>query len=181
MSRPIFIVFIWISITSCGQRLSKLVQDTDCIASNPEFKPAEIPKNDNYSLVIHENASLTLFPNGEQVTPQIDNGNKLVFEYLYKKPVNPMMTDAGYEESILFEIDPQSDSFLLSGSELDSARAVYGNLCFCIDAGYHPITGGCIRGRKTGKNEWQIDMNIEAFGRSREFSKMLSEKFSVAE
>ena len=181
MNRTIFIVFIWISIASCGQHLNKLVQDNDCITDNPEYKPAEIPKNNNYSFVIHKDASLSLFPNGEQVMPQIDNGNNLVFEYFYKKPVNPMMTDAGYEERILFEINPQSDNFLLNGSELDSAKAVYGNLCFCIDGGYHPITGGCIRGKKTGKNEWQIDMNIKAFGRSREFSKMLSEKFSVAE
>ncbi len=179
MNRTVLVFIISLSVAGCGKHLSQLTAVDDCITNNPEFIPATVPTTDNYSLVIHENASLDLFQNGDELVPQIENGNKLVFEYLYKKSVNPMMVDAGYTEHILFEIDALSKSFLLSGSALEAAKAMYGNLCFCIDAGYYPIKSGCIKGKKSGKNSWEIEMIIKAFGNTREFSKMLSEKFVI--
>ena len=175
------IVFcIGFSITGCGNYLKNSFSSGDCIGGNIEFAPAELPETENYRLLVYKNSSLFLFQNGEDLTLQIDSGNKFVFEYQYSKPVNPMMVDAGYTETILFEIDPGLDRFLLSGALLQGAKAVYGNLCFCADAGYHPVSDGCIAGRKTGKNEWQVKMNIKAYGQNREFSKMLSETFKMA-
>lgn len=159
----------------------KILVADDCITNNPEFAPVVVPQSEYYTFIIHANATLFLFQNGENVNPQIENGNKLVVEYRYRKPVNPMIKDAGYTESILFEIDPDVTKFLLSGKALDESKALYGNLCFCPDAGYHPITEGCIKGKKLNRKEWLIEINIKAYGKNREFSKMLSEKFIIKE
>lgn len=166
---------------SCGKHLSKLASVGDCITNNPDFNPVEIPRNENYKLVVHEQATLSLFQNGDELVPEIDSGNMLVFEYQFQRPVKPGMTDAGYMEHILFETDARSENFVLNEADLQTAKAMYGNLCFCVDAGYHPVTGGCIKGWKSGDNEWHIEMNVQASGKNREFSKMLSEEFLIAD
>jgi len=92
-----------------------------------------------------------------------------------------MMLDAGYTETILFEVNPELVNFLLTGTALEEANTLYGNLCFCPDAGYHFVKDGCIKGKKYGKNEWQVEMNIKAHGQTREFSKILSGRFKLTE
>ena len=164
-----FIICI-LTFFGCGSPMKSLVTE-DCITNNSDFAPIKTSGSDNYTLAVHDNATLFLFQDGEQIVPQIENGKKLVFEYRYTKSVNPLMKDAGYNESILFEIDPEVNKFLLNGALLEKAKAMYGNLCFCPDAGYHPIKEGCIRGKKTGKDEWQVDINIKAYGTDREFTK----------
>jgi hypothetical protein len=176
----IIALFLIFSITGCGKYLKSTISKDDClINTTTDFTPERIPQTNDYLLQVYENASIFIFENGEELTVQIDSGNKLVFEYSYNRAINPLMVDAGYNETILFEVDAVSKKFLLKGSALEGAKAVYGNLCYCPDAGYHLIKEGCIRGRKSGRDEWQVEMNVKAYGQHREFSKMLSEKFHV--
>jgi len=99
----------------------------------------------------------------------IDTGENLVFEYRFDKYFEnaKAMADAGYFETVRFEIDSDLDKFSYSDEELINIKAVLTKYCYC---GFTPSDlkngnpKGTISGEKISNNKWNININITFYG-----------------
>ncbi len=89
-----------------------------------------------------------------------ESGDNLVFEYRFVGAQRDLVADDEFVETILFEIDPQTNSFSLENSELQTINAFYQQFCFCQQAGSIAIDNGTISGAKIDDDSWQISIDI---------------------
>lgn len=159
-------------LTAC-----KTEEPKNCICNETEFIADPIPNTSEYSLTFQENSAIEIKNNQNFNEVSIIEGNKLVFEFKYVKDDEPFIADDELTETILFEIDDNSDSFELIDNDLEDASVVFGRFCFCVDAGYHLISNGCINGQKLADDKWQINMSIVYKAEYDTITKNISEVF----
>lgn len=174
-------------MSSCSQEYDfKTNFEDNCIDDNPEFMPDTPDDARELKFVFHENATLEITEedNGSEdgwITVEVIKGENLVFEYYYEKKDKEMIADDEFTESLYFEIPTDLDSFLIDTEHLEEANAVYGIFCFCINAGFHRMPSGCIKGEKISESEWLIELILQKEFEYHSFNKMLSEVFAKSE
>ncbi len=153
----------------------------NCIDNNENFQPVVISNNDYYQFTFNRDSKIHIYIYNNSISAGIESGSNLVFQYKYLFDDDSVIIDDEYSEIIKFEIESGIDNFIISGDDLKKSNAVVGVFSLLPDGGYHWITSGCIKGVKINENEWQIDMNIIAKREYGDFSKMISERFTVDE
>jgi hypothetical protein len=117
----------------------------------PEIKTFKVNKASSIKLNQADNIYFDYF---------IIKGNKLVFDYNYKAKDRESVADDEYKERIVFELDNNSKSFILTGDSLLGAKAYYTRSCFCLDRGNYKINGGSIKGKLIKPNTWKVDLDL---------------------
>jgi hypothetical protein len=116
-----------------------------------------------------ENSKVTIVNDHGDSYPIIEQGNSTAFEYIYTSAQDENVSDDGYTEIIVFDIDPSLTSFSYEGDLLQDIHAHFYRGCFCPNTGSVPVSEGFIRGEKLNDQEWQISMDITfSFGNERQ-------------
>jgi hypothetical protein len=89
----------------------------------------------------------------------VEDGDMLVFEYLYVKNDKERIADDEYSEKIRFEIPSDSEGFSYTDSELKDTKLVFTPACFCPVESIL-ISSGSLQGEKTSDDEWEVSMNV---------------------
>jgi hypothetical protein len=125
-------------------------------AFTPEKKQAVITPNK----LIQLNTKDTINPDFEIV-----DGNKWLFQYIFKSKEYKQIADDEYTEKITFNILPKKNSFNITSKDFDKINLIYSQSCFCMDAGNYLISSGNISGKKIKNKTWLIKIKIIYTGR----------------
>jgi len=154
----------------------------NCIDNNENFQPVVISDYHNYQMIFYNDTEIKIYTKDERLNgAQVEPGSNLVFLYGYTYDDDPVIVDDEYAEVILFEIKKGLDDFIISDTDLKECNAMLGVFGNMLECGYHWLTDGCIKGVKISENEWQIDINIITEAEYGDFSKMISERFTIKE
>jgi hypothetical protein len=82
--------------------------------------------------------------------------------YHYDRKVEKGLQDGQYKEDIVFEINHSDSLILLSGSELQKTKMIFGRHCYCKgQAGYFKVTQGQLTlEQKKNVVSFQLDFTI---------------------
>ncbi|MFY8019892.1 MAG: hypothetical protein ACOVP1_01795 [Bacteroidia bacterium] len=124
---------------------------------NPKAEMEFTPEVKTY--VFAKNSSLKVGPWDNGYLPFVfEKGTNWVFKYHFKSKDYKMVADDEYTETLTFEIPPQkANSFSVKG-DLRKYKFVYSPNCFCKDAGAREVKSGLMRGRRIGKDKWEISL-----------------------
>ncbi|NAS31943.1 hypothetical protein GTQ40_13230 [Flavobacteriaceae bacterium R38] len=145
--RTSFLLFLTICIFfSCSS-------DDDGIQSN---LPGEI------ELTFTENSRVQILnnPNIAPLLVEVTDGDLLVFNYSRSDGFDNSIADDEIDELIVFEVDPNSNSFSYSGQDFIDNNAYYSRSCFCLPVGAVQIQTGTISGTRISNQEWSIVINV---------------------
>jgi len=119
-----------------------------------------------FSFEVFENSAITVTTDssGNQVFPiaNIASGDNYVFKYTHIAEDIIDIADDEFSEEIIFEVSPSMiELFTFEADMLQtSANTYYSKFCFCPFVGDQAINEGKIKGRRTGDNTWEIELNI---------------------
>lgn len=89
----------------------------------------------------------------------IDSPETSVIIYQYNLKVEKDIQDGNYREEIIFEIKNSENQIVLSNSELQQTKMLFGRFCFCRgQTGYYPINTGRLT---LTKNEATISFDLD--------------------
>lgn len=89
------------------------------------------PQDGECSLQIFKNKALLINTDNVKINYSlVDNPEKNVIQYQYKKNVNQSDVDGGYREEVIFEVDSNT-SDELKDNQLQTVKMLYGRYCFC--------------------------------------------------
>lgn len=74
-------------------------------------------------------------------------------------------TDMGFYEKIYIKLPELNKDFTIQGNDFKQNIAYYGRLCRCINSGYNNVRSGVIEGRRNKSGNWNLSIDINAFGR----------------
>lgn len=120
----------------------------------------ENPENTDY--IVYQNASLVINETENGTFMEVEDGDKLVFEYKYSTEGQPEIADDEFTEVVYFELDHNTGDFTLDESDFEATRTYLGRFCFCGNTGFFPVTSGIIEGEKTGDLRWNVTLDVEA-------------------
>ena len=146
-----FLVFITVlCLLSCSRSKSK---DPDC----PPFL---------YNYWVLSQRTIDTATTDNIFIYSINPGNKLVFLYQYINDPCGMAYDAGYRESVVFEVPADANSFSFGNKELKNANAYHRIECFCPNTNARPVTEGSLTGYKLSNATWHVQGTITIPGSS---------------
>lgn len=103
------------------------------------------PEDGNCKLTIEKNKQLVYNRDGigKLYYELIDDINKSVIIYEYRRNTPKDLQDASYREEIIFEIENNTKSLNLTDKNLINTKMLFGRHCFCRgQAGYYPVKKG---------------------------------------
>lgn len=140
-----------------------------------------VSEADTYSYTYTENSDLIISSREDTYMEygQVENGNNLVFEYMFDTYTDENIADDGYTEIIKFEIDSELEEFSYSGDELSTLEIVFTKICFChfpkeSEDDFAPR--GTISGEKISDTEWLIHLDITFYEND---SKVIHDVFTM--
>ena len=117
-------------------------------SDNDKIPPPKVncPEGGDCSFEVLQNSKLSLKTDGTGASyVEIEEGDKVVIRYEYKKDPQPDVIDGSYSEYLFFEIDAGRVEMSLKDSELKRAKMIYGRLCYCKgESGYFPVREGSL-------------------------------------
>jgi len=170
----IITVILVLAITACDHKPPTL---PDCLTSSSDFKPDDCPGNGSCSFEFYPESKLEVLNDAQGIQFKLKEGKNLVFHFEYTRHVSPLITDAGYSESIYFEVKSGCKSFLIREEDLEDSGAIFGRFCFCPDFGYFRISQGCIFGNKINDRTWNVSLNLTATSQSSAYNRMKQRDF----
>lgn len=110
----------------------------------------------------------TYTTNSQIVTEEIDDltfakieeGDNLVFKYLFTRSQDDDISDDEYSEVIIFQIDANAEEFDFTNDELASVFTYFDQYCFCPYYGSIQIIDGNISGVKVDSQNWDITIDV---------------------
>jgi len=90
---------------------------------------------------------------------EIENGENLVFSFVYQQEDDPQIGGDEYGEIIYFEIEPDETSFRYEGQQLSEVTAIMNGICNCPQNVVY-ITEGSISGEKIDEFNWEISFDL---------------------
>lgn len=89
----------------------------------------------------------------------IEEGDKTIVKYEFKRNEPPNTADAHYSEILYFEIDKNDKQLFLTNEGLQNVKMLYGRFCYCKDgtSGYFKVNQGKL---KLVKNHNQLSINL---------------------
>ena len=120
---------------------------------------------------IDTQCSIEIIPNSNLLVKQdelqnshlnIEEGEKTVVKYEFKRNELPNTADAHHSELIYFEIDKNNNQLFLTNEALQNVKMIYGRFCYCKDgtSGYFKVTQGRLK-LSRNDNELSIDFNFK--------------------
>jgi hypothetical protein len=102
------------------------------------------PEGGDCTFEVLQNSSLALKRDGiGMLYPEIEEGNKVVIRYHYKKDTDPSVMDSSYSEYVLMEIDSGRVELSLRDKQLQKVKMTFGRICYCKgEMGYFPVRNG---------------------------------------
>jgi hypothetical protein len=174
MKRITLITLCLVAMASCEHQPAEL---PECLTAASGFVPENCPDHGTCKFSYYCGSKLDVTEGEYGLQKEVKAGDNMVFHFEYTRIVSPLILDAGYSESIWFEVKPKGDSFLIGPEDLQEAGAIFGRSCFCPDVGFFRMTQGCIYGRKTGNNCWEISLNLTVASESTTFNRMKQVRF----
>lgn len=98
-------------------------------------------------------------------TFSVEPGDSTVFRYEHNVIPPDNVLDAGFFETLVFQVSPNADRFELEEGDFDRAKAFYLRSCFCeLPGAAFEVTSGTIRGERLSQVHWiiQADVVIES-------------------
>jgi len=140
MKRTAILLFTFLTLVSCGASKEKSPS-----ANSPVVESACPPKSEctfeilaGKSLDIKNNDAGTYFH-------LRDTPGKTVYRYTSKKITDPLIQDAGYSETILFETDGSLQNLDYSGTAIQKVQLLLNVQCFCRGkAGMYTVKEGTL-------------------------------------
>lgn len=131
---------------------------------------------DNTSRPVSEDSSITFY------IFSVEPGDDLVF--LYQRNVNPPedILYGGLNETLVFQVPADSDSFEIKEDRLIEAQAFFRRSCFCefSGAGFR-VTGGFIRGEKLSAVNWIVKADVAIEGIKQTYNVQFKDIFLIDE
>jgi len=150
MGRMLFILILTGTFFAC-----KKSPTDDCTPESFKFKFQQSMKIDTVRLFPTD-------PTLEYYSYTLSAGNKTVFNYTHLFRNCPMISDDEGVKTVIFEIPPQSDSFIINDSlEFRSAKCLIHFSCFCAPAAPVFIKQGSIEGTRISTKSWKIKANLQ--------------------
>lgn len=125
------------------------------------------PQPDTYSYTVRPDKKITIDtldtqPPDSSLMLQLTviEGNRRVFKYNRTTHPPKNLMDAGFSESVYFELPPGKEAFDYAGDELRQINTYYTQSCFCEWTGALPISKGHIRGEKISGPIWSVKGTI---------------------
>lgn len=106
----------------------------------------------------------------------IVDGSDLVFSYSHI-PESTNGPSNNTNKSIVFQINPDLTSFSYKNAQLDSLHAFY--MQDGSDLSQYPIYEGTISGKKIGKSDWNIHMNIHVQTKDGMINQKINHTFNI--
>lgn len=123
----------------------------------------------DFEFTYFENSELVVVSNDDTYLQwaNVQEGQKLVFQYHFVFDDEPMIADDEYDETIRFEVDSDVTTFSFETEELTGAKATFTKICFCYfpfedDKNVSPT--GKITGEKISENEWEVTLDVVFYG-----------------
>lgn len=124
--KTLFVVVSALLLTGCGARKNTAKSPADPIVKDcPVEGTCKMEVLPNKSLEVRSDESGGLY---YQLT---DAENTTVVLYQYDKNVPANLADAGYRETIVFEVNNTDQLLDLSGKALQQTKMLFGRMCFC--------------------------------------------------
>ena len=134
----------------------------ECFSENLNFPDLKSNIYGTYTFSYFENSRINIYEDKNKLNAAvIEPGDKIVFQFRYRKKDDPMIIDDEFTQLIQFEIDSKVSEFVISGIDLKKCNAVVAYLCFCPYGGFHYATDGCIQGTKLNDQSWEIKMHLK--------------------
>ena len=132
------ILIIFSLVFSCAPKKD---QNDNTVSPAPRIN---CPESGDCSFEVMQNSSLSLKTDefGKRY-PLIEEGDKTVIRYHFKKRTPSDAMDASYSEYVLFEIEPGRVELSLRDEEMQQVKMTFGRICYCKGSiGYFPVTQG---------------------------------------
>jgi len=91
----------------------------------------------------------------------IEDGNNRVFKYQRTTHPPENLMDAGFSESLYFQLPAEKEQFSYEDEQLKQLDTYYTRSCFCRIIGALPVSEGYIKGTKLGGTIWKIKGSIK--------------------
>ena len=169
------LIIILLVLVACEHNPPNL---PDCLTITSGFTPDNCSDNGSCSYEFYPDSKLEITEEEGYVSFEVKSGENLVFRFRFHKNDNPIIMDDEYEETILFEVRPSGNTFLITRDDLNKDGAIFGRMCFCPDGGYHRIGEGCIYGCKINSRTWNISLNLTAISEFSSYNRMKQKDFT---
>jgi hypothetical protein len=95
----------------------------------------------------------------------IIDSNLSVFRYHYQGEDNLNVMDDEYDESLLFQVPQNIDSFYFADRQLDSIKCIWGGFNSFGWPGFHRADSGYVKGVKINDSTWNVttDLTIDFY------------------
>lgn len=127
--------------------------------------PDTCPKEGSCDIKVHTDKTIVVKTSelGELYYELQDSKDKTVIVYTYTKTVRKDIMDAGYREEIVFEINNDAKSSVISDANLQQAKMLFGRFCFCKGStGYYRIKSGSLKtDSDKGIKRFDLDFHID--------------------
>lgn len=148
-----------ISACNCHKKISN---ETSEIKKDDIVTNSTCPSDGKCTIEVIKNKSLEVKSDefGSTYYKLTDNINTSVILYRYNRNVEEELQDASYKEEIIFEINDNNEELLLSNSDLQITKMIFGRICFCRgQTGYYRVKSGKLF--LTNKKETiKLDLNF---------------------
>jgi len=131
---------------------------------------------DSYEFIFQNSMNIdtirlfTTDPTLEFYSYTLSAGNKIVFTYTHHFRDCPEISDDEGQETLVFEIPQQSNSFDFNDSlELRSAKCLMHFSCFCAPGAPFFIKQGYVKGTRINSNKWKLEANLQMPWNSQSF------------
>lgn len=136
---PLIRIFLFFSLVAgCAPARDK--------SGENQIPPPQVncPDGGDCSFELMQNAALVIKTDGTgKMYPEIEEGDRNVIRYHFKKDTDPDAMDSSYSEYVYFEIDSGKVELSLRDGDLQKVKMVFGRICYCKDAmGYFPVRNG---------------------------------------
>ena len=145
----LFVTVLILIICSCKCRkdITNVTENKDnTIGTNPiEMIKQPCPENGICKVEIFKNQSLDVKTDefGSIYYNKIKNQETSIVQYSYNRNVQKGLQDGSYREEIVFEIKNDVKQLLLSNTDLQTVKMLFGRFCFCRGAtGNYKIIDG---------------------------------------
>jgi len=116
---------------------------------------------EEYEHTIKANSRIDTLTGGSSIFSfQVNSDpNKNVFIYTHTSERCKMVADAGYRETLVFEVPANANSFSYTNDELKNANTYYKMSCYC-DVNARMVVQGTIKGQKISAAMWTVEADL---------------------
>ncbi len=93
---------------------------------------------------------------------EINEGDKMVLKFEYKRHEIPNTVDGHYSEQILMELNPDNLDLELENVEFKNIKLLFARFCYCKgQTGYYPVKQGKLSISKLSKDKFKLNLNFK--------------------